>query len=48
MKIGVPVQFTGEVRVVVPDHLSAQSTAGQDWDACEITGVSGAWLTTGG
>ena len=84
MKIDVPVQFTGEVSVVVPDHLSAndakllaeklaltrivatcdnpdapeddaccdyaeqcsdtaQATAEQDWDACEITGVGGTW-----
>jgi len=85
MKIDVPVQFTGEVSVVVPDHLSlndakllahklalarivatcdnpdapeedacddyadecsdtAQATAEQDWDQCEITGVGGTWL----
>jgi len=27
---------------------TAQATAEEDWDACEITGVSGAWLATGG
>lgn len=26
----------------------AKSTAEQDWDACEIETVSGAWLATGG
>ena len=89
MKIDVSVNFIGEVRVVVPDHLSAdassllaeklalarilatcdnpdapeddacceyaeecsdtaQATAEEDWDACEVETVSGAWLATGG
>ena len=89
VKIDVHVNFIGEVRVVVPDHLSAddssllaeklalarilatcdnpdapeddacceyaeecsdtaQSTAEEDWDACEVETVSGAWLATGG
>jgi hypothetical protein len=26
---------------------AAQATAEQDWDACEVESVSGAWLATG-
>jgi hypothetical protein len=83
-RIDVPVQFTGTVTVLVPDHLSAadarllanklalarilattdnpdapeedacedyaqecsaKATAEEDWDSCEIQGVSGKWIT---
>lgn len=85
MRLDVPVQFSGVVSVLVPDHLSAsdrnllaekvalarilatcdnpdapeddascdyaeqcsdtaQVTAEQDWDQCEIHSVSGTWL----
>jgi hypothetical protein len=85
-RIDVPVQFTGTVTVLVPDHLSthdarllanklalarilattdnpdapeddacqdyaeecsgkAQGTAEEDWDSCEVQGVSGKWIT---
>ena len=27
---------------------TAQATAEEDWDACEVETVSGAWLATGG
>ena len=81
----VPVQFNGDVTVLVPDHLSAadanllaqklalarivatcdnpdapeddaccdyaeqcsdsaQATAEEDWDGCQITGVGGTWV----
>lgn len=83
-RIDVPLQFTGAVTVLVPDHLSpddrrllaeklalarilatidnpdapeedacgdytekcssvAQATAEEDWDSCEVQGVSGKW-----
>jgi len=83
-RIDVPVQFTGTVTVMVPDHLSthdarlltnklalarilattdnpdapeedacedyaqecsANATAEEDWDSCEIQGVGGKWIT---
>ena len=83
-RIDVPVQFTGTVTVMVPDHLSthdarllanklalarilattdnpdapeedacedyaqecsANATAEEDWDSCEVQGVSGKWIT---
>ena len=83
-QVDVPVQFSGVVSVLVPDHLSAadatllaeklalarilatcdnpdapeedacsdytddcsdtaKTTAEQDWDQCQISGVGGAW-----
>jgi hypothetical protein len=83
-RIDVPVQFTGTVTILVPDHFSAadarllanklalarilattdnpdapdedacedyaeecsaETTAKEDWDCCEVQGVGGKWIT---